>query len=249
MLAIAWMSTAFLAAGILGQVYAIQIIIPLGLGWALSGLAVIYLLTALRLIFIQNKRSSANSTTWLDTYRPIFSLFSNRALCRVYLASPLLLLCFIALYLVLDVHLGDVIQQQGIDKMQMRLIALPAFALTLFAPRLIIRLGGAHKVVTLGLTISAAGLLLTALFTGFEMNWHPAWILAATVVFAAGVALSIPSLIARTAAVTEPSIRGIAVSFYTFVVFFGASLAPFLVRVFAGYSFSFECLADRRCAL
>jgi len=57
MQAIAWMSTAFLAAGILGQIYAMQIAMPLGLGWALSGLAIIYVLTALRLGFIANKKT------------------------------------------------------------------------------------------------------------------------------------------------------------------------------------------------
>jgi len=56
--AIAWMSTAFLAAGILGQVYAMQVAVPLGLEWALSGLAGIYLLTALRLAFISNKKQT-----------------------------------------------------------------------------------------------------------------------------------------------------------------------------------------------
>jgi len=236
MQAIAWMSTAFLAAGILGQVYAIQIAIPIGVGWALSGLAVIYIATALRLAFIKNEKSGVVAKSWGETYKPILFLFSNRALCRVYISALFLLLCFVAFYLALDAYLGEAMQQQGVSKLQMRLTALPAFALTLFAPKLIARWKGPHKVVTLGLAISSTGLLLTAIVASIGMNWHPAWILASSVVFVAGIALSVPSLIARIATVTELSNRGIAVSFYTFVLFVGASFAPFLMRHLTQYS-------------
>jgi len=234
MQAIAWMSTAFLAAGILGQVYAMQIAIALGLGWALSGLAIVYFVTALRLAFVRDRKPAAVAKGWGETYKPIFFLFNNRVLCRVYLSAVLLLLCFVAFYLALDAYLGEIMLKQGISKLQMRMVALPAFALTLFAPKLIMRLKGPHKVVTLGLTISTIGLLSSAIFAG--MDWHPAWILASSVVFVAGIALSVPSLIARTTTATELEIRGIAVSFYTFVLFAGASFAPFLVRGLAQYS-------------
>jgi len=236
MQAIAWMSTAFLAAGILGQVYAMQIIVPLGMGWALSGLAIIYLATALCLGFIKNEKSGVATKSWAETYKPIFSLFKNRALCCVYLSALLLLLCFVSFYLALDVYLGETMQQQGIGKLQMRLVALPAFAFTLFAPSLIGRMRGPHKVVILGLTISFIGLLLAAIVAGIGMDWHPAWILTSSVVFVVGISLSVPSLIARTTTVTEVTSRGIAVSFYTFVLFVGASFAPFLIRGLAQYS-------------
>jgi len=235
MQAIAWMSTAFLAAGILGQVYAMQIAIPLGLGWALSGLAIVYFVTALRLVFMRDRKPAAVAKGWEETYKPILFLFGNRVLCRVYLSALLLLLCFVAFYLALDAYLGEVMLKQGISKLQVRIIALPAFALTLFAPKLIMRLKGPHKVVTLGLAISTVGLLSSAIFASLGSSLHPAWILASSVVFVAGVALSVPSLIARTTTATDLNVRGIAVSFYTFVLFAGASFAPFLVRGLAQY--------------
>jgi len=157
-------------------------------------------------------------------------------LCRVYLSALLLLLCFVAFYLALDAYLGEVMLKQGISKLQMRIVALPAFALTLFAPKLIMRLKGPHKVVILGLTISTVGLLSSAIFASIGSSLHPAWILSSSVVFVAGVALSVPSLIARTTTATDLNVRGIAVSFYTFVLFAGASFAPFLVRGLAQYS-------------
>jgi len=153
MQAIAWMSTAFLAAGILGQMYAMQVAVPLGMGWALFGLAVVYLITALRLAFIKDKSPDAAAKSWIETYKPVFFLLSDGILRRV---------------------------------------CLPAFALTLFAPKLIARLKGPHKVVTLGLAIASIGMLSTAIVARIGMNWHPAWILAGSVVFVAGVALSVP---------------------------------------------------------
>jgi len=236
MQAIAWMSTAFLGAGILGQAYALQVAVPFGLSYALSVLAIIYLATALRLLLIKNGKPGIAIKSWGATYRPLLFLFKNRVLCRVYLAALLLLLCFVGFYLVLDVYLGEALRQQGIDLLQVRLVALPAFALTLFAPRLIARWKGPHRVVTLGLLAASVGLLLSAVCASLAAHWHPAWILASSMVFVAGIALSVPSLIARTASATELSNRGIAVSFYTFVLFVGASFAPFLAGMLTEYS-------------
>jgi len=232
MRAIAWMSTAFLAAGILGQIYAMQVVVPFGLAVAFVILALIYFATALRFIFTSDEKIDRTVKSWMDTYKPIFFLFSNHALRRVYLSSLLLLFCFVAFYLALDSYLGEAMRLQGIDKLQMRLIALPAFVLTLFAPKLMAWLKSPQRLVILGLSVSSGGLLLAALCA----ELHPVWILASSVLFVAGVAVSVPSLIARTASVSEPDIRGISVSFYTFVLFVGASLAPFLIEKTASFS-------------
>ena len=48
---VAWMSTAFLSAGLLGQIYGTTVAGRIGFGWALVPLALIYVLTAARLWF------------------------------------------------------------------------------------------------------------------------------------------------------------------------------------------------------
>jgi len=136
-------------------------------------------------------------------------------------------------------------QRYGITKLHMRMVALPAFIFTLFAPKLIAHFKGPHKLVILGLAISSIGLFLSAAFSAFGENGHPIWILASSIVFVSGVALSVPGLIARTASVTEQNIRGISVSFYTFVLFLGASFAPFFAAKFhtIDLEIAFFCLS------
>ncbi len=221
---VAWMSTAFLSAGLVGQIYGSAVAGRWGFGWALIPLAVIYAATALRLISAPDSDRAARPLASMSKgYRPIFSLLGDPALRRVYLPASLLLMSFVAFYIGMDMHLGDAIEEQGISRMQARGVALPAFLAPLLAAKLISR-WGAHRVATTGLSVAALGLVLCA--GAGEERIH--LLLAASIVYVAGVAISVPGLIARIAAVTSPEARGLAVSFYTFVLFVGASLGPWL---------------------
>jgi len=54
--------------------------------------------------------------------------------------------------------------------------------------------------------------------------------MSASVLFVAGIGISVPSLITRVAALAQASVRGLAVALYTFVLFVGASLGPWLAQ-------------------
>src|SRR5690606_18290105 len=77
-----------------------------------------------------------------------------------------------------------------------------------------------------GLLIATSGLALSA----WAGDGHLYGLLAASVVFVAGIGISVPGLIARVASVAEAPMRGLAVAFYTFVLFVGASLGPWLAQ-------------------
>ena len=81
--------------------------------------------------------------------------------------------------------------------------------------------------VTVGLCTATAGLALCA-WAGAE---HLHGLLAASVLFVAGVGISVPSLIARVAGLADTPARGLAVALYTFVLFVGASLGPLLGQI------------------
>ncbi|WP_198969208.1 hypothetical protein [Xylophilus sp. ASV27] len=55
-------------------------------------------------------------------------------------------------------------------------------------------------------------------------------LLSASFLFVAGIGISVPSLIAQVASVSNASTRGLAVALYTFVLFIGASLGPWLAQ-------------------
>lgn len=159
---VAWMSTAFLSAGLLGQIYGSLVAGRWGLGYALMPLVVIYAVTALRLARVpEGTRAVRPKGSMWEGYRPIFTLLGDPALRRVYLPALLLLMSFVAFYIGLDMHLGEVIESQGISRMQARGVALPAFLAPLLAAKLIGR-WGANRVATTGLGVAAFGLVLCA---------------------------------------------------------------------------------------
>lgn len=223
---VAWLSTAFLAAGLIGQIYGSVVAARWGLSWALVPLVMIYTLTALMLVRAPASHQAPRPHPSLWTgYRQIPSLLNNPDLRRVYFPALLLLMSFVAFYMSIDIHLGSALQAQGISALHARGIALPAFLAPLLAPALIGR-WGAQRVVTAGLTLACVGLGLCA----SAGSAHLSLLLAASVVYVAGVAISVPGLIARIGAVTLPEVRGLAVAFYTFVLFIGASVGPWLAN-------------------
>jgi len=92
MWAVTWMGAAFFSAGLLGQIYGLQVVVPLGVGWALCLLAVVYVLTAVRYLFVKEEKPvqpqqilPARKPLWRslwDSYRPIFRLLRHRDLWR-----------------------------------------------------------------------------------------------------------------------------------------------------------------------
>ncbi|WP_339071071.1 MFS transporter [Pseudomonas idahonensis] len=230
---VAWMSTAFLSAGLLGQIYGVMVAGRWGFAWALLPLMVIYLATALRIALLKQTRVSRGSagTSWWAAYEGTGRVLKDPKLRRVYVCALLLLMVFVAFYISLDVRLGAELEQQGVSLLAARAIALPAFLLPLLVALLTPR-WGALRLATAGLLVTAVGLALCAVL----VNRSAYSLLAASVLFVAGVCISVPSLISRVASVAEPSVRGLAVSLYTFVLFIGASLGPLLASRSATWS-------------
>ncbi|MFT4190340.1 MAG: MFS transporter [Comamonas sp.] len=228
---VAWLSTAFLAAGLLGQIYGASVARRWGLGVALLPLAVLFAVTAWRLWRTPRDPLQTSNTSFLTSYRQLGGLLTDPQLRRVYVPALLLLMCFVAFYLVLDARLGPALQAQDISALAVREMALPGFLAPLAVAAVMPR-WGAGRVVMAGLLVATAGLGLCAWAGGS----HPLVLLAASVVFVAGLGISVPGLIARVASVAAASVRGLAVAFYTFVLFIGASLGPWLARQTAVWS-------------
>lgn len=225
---VAWMSTAFLSAGLLGQIYGGVMASHWGFSAALLPLSLIYAVTAVRMNRVndETKRVRTHTVSLWSSYQPIGNLLANPLLRRVYGPAFLLLMCFVAFYVSLDAHLGPTMERQGISPLAARGLALPAFlaplAVAVYIPR-----WGAHRITSAGLMVAALGLLLGAA-AGAD---HLVLLLGASVVFVGGVGISVPGLISRVADLTEAPVRGLAVSFYTFVLFVGASLGPWLAAL------------------
>lgn len=222
---VAWMSTAFLSAGLLGQIYGVAVAGRVGLGAALLPLAGLFALTAWRLWTTPADAMRASTTSLLAGYRPIGQILANPQLRRVYGPALLLLMCFVAFYMGMDVHVGSALQAHGVTPLMARGLALPAFLAPL-AVAVVMPRWGAERVVKVGLLVATTGLVLSA----WAGEAHLYRLLFSSVVFVAGIGISVPGLIARVASVAEAPARGLAVAFYTFVLFVGASLGPWLAQ-------------------
>ena len=164
------------------------------------------------------------------------------ALRTVYGAALPLMMSFVAFYLGLDHHLGAALRAANLSPLAVRAIAVPGFLMPLAVAVLLPRFG-AQRMVSVGLATAAAGLAMAAIAS--SAGGKLATTLAASVLFVAGVGIGVPSLIARTSALAEASWRGQAVSLYTFVLFSGASLGPWLAGTAAALPAAryFGCLA------
>lgn len=222
--AVAWMSTAFLSAGLLGQIYGSEVGGRWGFPIALLPLAAIYAMTAFSLVRARPAaRHQRQAMPLRSAYSPLFRLLTDPDLLRVYAPALLLLMSFVAYYIGLDAHASAAFEAHGYSRTLVRAVALPTFLTPLAAARMVGRWGG-RRVAAAGLLMCVAGLLVTAGAGSERVNC----LLAASVLFVAGVGTCVPALISRIGEVTTPDTRGLAVSLYTFALFVGASLGPSL---------------------
>ncbi|AHG62816.1 MFS transporter [Advenella mimigardefordensis] len=222
---VAWLSTAFLSAGLLGQIYGAAVASPWGLGSALLPLAAVFAITAWRLWTTPADPTHTPQGSLRTLYQPIGKLLVSSPLRRVYGPALLLLMCFVAFYIGIDTHVGRALQAHGITPLVARELALPAF-LTPLAVASVMPRWGAERIVNTGLLVATSGLALSS----WAGDGHLYGLLASSVIFVAGIGISVPGLIARVASVAEAPMRGLAVAFYTFVLFVGASLGPWLAQ-------------------
>lgn len=226
---VAWMSTAFLSAGLLGQVYGAAVAARWGLGAAMLPLCGVYALTGWQLWRTPADGATARGVPGMKgfwrSYRSVGALLADPGLRRVYVPAFLLLMCFVAFYMVLDLRLQPGLARHGISPLMARVLAAPAFLMPLAVAAAMPRLG-AQRILGLGLACAALGLALA----GLAGTAHVMALLAASFVFVAGIGISVPSLIARVASLSAAPVRGLAVALYTFVLFLGASLGPWLAQ-------------------
>jgi MFS family permease len=224
------MTTAFLLAGLLGQLYG-------GAIGTLSGavlpLAAVYAVAAALVAFLPEERGrrdeegGGEAEGLFSVFRGMGSLLAQGALLRAYVATLTVLFCFVGFYVSLELFARGAIEGSGLSLTAVRAVAVPAMLLTLVAPRFIVR-RGPRSVVRAGLAIASLGLFAAAATTaiaglgGAGAVWA---LVAASVVFVAGVSLTTPSLIALVGSLA-PDRRGTATSLYAFILFVGASLGP-----------------------
>jgi len=222
-------STAFLTAGILGQVYAQAVALTLGWRWVFGIASPAFMIAAIAMAMILIEPTRAGSPVSLgQKYRELGALALRRDIALLDAASFSVLLSFVAMY----AALGPLLQTQfGLDNtgvLLVRLAGLPAMLLAPLAGWLVGRRGGT-QVAIVGYLLAAVGLAALAISVG------SLWALVITsVVFVAGIATIVPPVIALVGG-RGGSARASSLALNGLVVFAGASCGPLIAQLPIGF--------------
>jgi YNFM family putative membrane transporter len=230
-------ATAFLVAGIVGQVYAQMVAQALGWRWVfgLAAPAFAFCALGLRAVLIEPPLERP-PTRLAQRYRELATLALKPQLALVYAAVCTVLLSFVAMY----AALGPVLDTRfGLDHGQVllvRLAGLPGMVLSPLAGWLVGRFG-ATRVSVAGFVVAALGLIVQAI-TAVTL-WG---LVMGSAVFVAGIAAIVPAMITLIASRAGPA-RGGALGLSGLALFIGASLGPLTPGLPIGFSGLLLCLA------
>ena len=224
------MSTAFLSAGILGQVYAQAVADGLGHHWVFGLAAPAFMIAALAIavILIEPLRSGEPASL-TEKYRALITLAVRRELALVNAASFSVLLSFVGMYAALGGLLQTQFRLDHTGVLLVRLAGLPAMLLAPVAGWLAGRYG-ATRVAVAGFLLAAVGLLAEALSAAALLG-----LVIASMIFVLGIATIIPSTIALVGNRGGSSRAG-ALAVNGLVVFAGASCGPLVAQLPISFS-------------
>ena len=221
--AIGAMSTSFLVAGIVGQVLASVVALHLGWRWFFplcGGLLAVALAAVLAVVHDAAHASGPSGSSLRGQFASLGRLALRPAVLALSLAHVTLLMVFVAMYTGIGGHLESLGMRPS-TIILIRLAALPAMFLSLGAGRFAARRSWA-QIARLGFGVSTLGMLGEALLAG-----SLAGLVAASVVYVAGVALAAPAMISLYGQVSAPN-RGSGMALNGFILFVGTSAGPLL---------------------
>nr|RKW45418.1 MAG: MFS transporter [Lautropia sp.] len=219
--AIGAMSTAFLVAGIFGQVLAGWIALHGHWSWVflVTGGA-LAIMTPLIALFAREPGRAALHGHLGHRFAAMARLLARPAILLLSCAHITLLLSFVAMYTALGPHL----QTLGLDGgrvLLLRLAGLPLMFMALLAGPLAARIRMSGVACT-GFMLAATGVALEA-----ALSQHLPGIVAGSLIFVTGVALAIPAMIVLYGTLAAPD-RAAGMALNGFVLFIGASIGPVL---------------------
>lgn len=237
---IGFISFGFLTAGIFGQVLA-------GVVNQLSDWNVVFLLfgglffcTIIAVILILPD-SESNTTNVNIRYflRQTKVIFTQRNFLLSYSITLMLLLTFIGMYTVIGDYLsGSTFNLSSKEILFVRATGLIGMILSPFTGVFVKRYG-LLRILKVGLAIAVIGLFAV----GFSSNLFS--IVFMSIIYVAGISLTFPAIMTLIGEISG-DIRAIAASYYTFILFIGATLGPIItttVMQTGSYSLTFGLLS------
>ncbi|HJY43508.1 MAG TPA: MFS transporter [Propionibacteriaceae bacterium] len=223
------MSTAFLSAGILGQVYAQAVADALGWRWVFGLAAPAFVIAAIAMATILLEPPRGGDPVSLgERFKELGAMAIRPELTLINAASLPVLLSFVAMYAALGPLLQTEFELDETGVLFVRLAGLPAILLAPLAGWLVGRYGPVRVAIT-GYVIAAAGLSAEALSSAALVL-----LVISSVVFVLGIATIVPSVIALVGGRGGSSRAG-ALAINGVAVFAGASCGPLVAQLSIGF--------------
>ncbi|WKT75787.1 MFS transporter [Lysinibacillus fusiformis] len=220
--AIGFISTGFLVAGIVGQVFSGYVSDHSHWHVIFYVLAAVYLITALLVVWILPKGVLQNESKniWAPLKR-IGIIFTNRNLIFSYIIAFVLLMSFVSMYIILGAYLtSDSFGMKGQNLIYIRAFGIVGMVMSPFAGKLAKRFNVLF-VLKMALCLSIISLTVMSFVSTI------AGLTIISILFVGGIALAVPSLVTLVSQLGW-NMGGIAVSMYTVILFAGTSVAPFI---------------------
>ncbi|MBB3111562.1 putative MFS family arabinose efflux permease [Paenibacillus phyllosphaerae] len=237
---IGFISTAFLMASIIGQIYSSYVVLHWDWSYVFYILCAVYFVSFIVLGTTIPSDPRAQATgSFFAPFARVGLIFKRKGLPICYIISATLFTALVGYFSTLGSYLtSDSFGLTHQDILWIRAVGIIGMFISPFDGRLVARYG-MKKVLWCGLVLGALG--LGTLSLGENLTF----LTVMSVVFAMGVAMALPALISLIGHLAG-EIRAIAVSFHMFMLFIGASLGP-IVSVYlidlGGHTFTFGVLA------
>jgi MFS transporter, YNFM family, putative membrane transport protein len=237
---IGFISTAFLMAAIVGQIFSSFVILKLDWSYTYYILFVIYFISAILIAYyIPRDANQKPEGTLFSSFFKIGAIFNQNSLPICYIVSSVLFISLVGYYTTLESYLsGPDFGLNHWEILLIRAVGIIGMFISPFAGRLVAKFGYKNILWT-GLTLSGIGLGIQ----GFTSNLY--FLLIMSVLFVTGISLTLPTIISLIGQLAGHS-RGTAVSFHMFMAFIGASIGPIvsieLVKI-GGHLITFASLA------
>lgn len=227
-IAIGAMSTSFLVAGILGQVFAAWVALRWDWFWvflATGGCLVV--VTPLIAVMIKEPARAGVDGHLGHRFVALGKIAVRPAITLLSCAHITLLLSFVAMYTALGPHLTGLDLDPG-KAIVLRLVGLPGMFMALLVGPLAARVG-MPGVAGAGFFVAAVGLAMEA-----TLSQSLVGIAIGSMIFVTGVALAIPAMITQFGALAVPNRAG-GMALNGFILFIGASIGPLIASWVPGF--------------
>ncbi|MDA1475178.1 MFS transporter [Bacillus changyiensis] len=236
---IGFVSTGFLMAGIVGQIFASVVSHQFGWQSVFYTLGGVYMVTVILVVlFIPKEDNPDKKGSFLAPFKQIVLVIKKKKLLSCYVITITLLLAFVGMYTTLGNYLSIEFGLGNREILYVRSVGIVGMLFSPFAGKLVTTFG-IQNVLRGGMTLAVVGLAVLGISTNLP------FLIIMSVIFVAGISITVPTLISLVGQLGGES-RGAAVTLYTFILFIGATLGPIVAVWFlktGSYLLTFELLA------